>query len=118
MAFAVLLWELTRCPFLSKKSATAKSPRRLSEPLVGTQVLQSDVQIRVLPIADHAGRFDEESLPYLRDSIEDCARSDPAWAAWATARTRQRAIRRCGPRSISEAITDILTQAAEVHRDP
>ena len=117
MAFAVLFWELTRGPFLLKKPARAKS-RKLSEPLVRAKVLESDLQTHVLCIADRTGRIDEEMLPHLRNSVEECARSDPAWAAWAMARTRNRSICSCDGRSITEAIVDILTQGAEARRDP
>ena len=117
MAFAMSLWELTRRPFLLKKPATVKSPR-LADSLVQARALQSDLQIHALRIADGIGRLDEATLPYLRNSIEDCARCDPAWAAWATARARKHSTCRCGPRSIDEAITAILTQRVEARRDP
>jgi len=117
MAFSTSFRELTRRPFLLKKSAIVKSPRP-AESLVRAKVLQANLQIHALQIADGAGRLDEEKLPYLQNSVEDCARCDPAWAAWATARARKRSICRCGPRSIHDAIMDILTQRDEARRDP
>jgi hypothetical protein len=117
MAFAVLLRGLARRRFLLEKSTTVKSPR-LAEYLVRAKVLQSGVQIHALRTAAGTERFDEEMLPYLRKSVEDCARCDPAWAAWATARSRNHSTYNCGPRSIDETIRDILTQVAEAHRDP
>jgi hypothetical protein len=116
VAFSMLFRELTRRPFLLNKSAIVKSPRP-AESLVRGKVVQSNVQIHAIRILDGTGQLDEEKLPYLRNSVEDCARCDPVWATWATARARERSICRCGPRSIHDAIMDILTQRAEARRD-